>query len=216
MSAAPGPRAVVLHPDALVRLGVRAALAAVGGTVIAELASTDDVLRRVTAADANVVIIDADVDGAGTGIALCAGLSEVAGAPPVVILVGRGGEADVAAAARAGAAGILSNRADADQFAAAVAEVAAGGSSVSADLSGLLLGAARREGRQQASSLSPRELEVLRLAGEGKSNRQIGEMLFLSEYTVKNHLARINEKLGASSRTEAVTRALRDGLIPLA
>ncbi len=63
--------------------------------------------------------------------------------------------------------------------------------------------------------LTPRELEVLELMAEGRSNKAIGEALGISDQTVKFHVASINGKLGAANRTEAVRRAVRQGLIVL-
>ena len=62
-------------------------------------------------------------------------------------------------------------------------------------------------------SLTPREFEVLRLVAEGLHNREIAERLGVTEHTVKFHLAAIFGKLGASTRTEAVRRGLRMGVI---
>ena len=64
-------------------------------------------------------------------------------------------------------------------------------------------------------ALTPRELQVLRLLAEGVGNREIAERLAVSEHTVKFHLSAIFGKLGASTRTDAVRRALRSGLIDL-
>jgi DNA-binding CsgD family transcriptional regulator len=64
-------------------------------------------------------------------------------------------------------------------------------------------------------SLTPREYEVLRLVAEGLHNREIAERLGVTEHTVKFHLAAIFGKLGASTRTEAVQRGLRLGVIDL-
>jgi DNA-binding NarL/FixJ family response regulator len=63
--------------------------------------------------------------------------------------------------------------------------------------------------------LTPREREVLELLGHGLSNRQIAERLDISEHTAKFHVASVSGKLGASSRTEAVSRGVRRGLITL-
>ena len=64
------------------------------------------------------------------------------------------------------------------------------------------------------SGLTPREHEILGLIAEGLSNREIGEKLFVSENTVKTHLARVFEKLGVARRTQAVQEGRRLGLIP--
>jgi two-component system, NarL family, response regulator YdfI len=66
-----------------------------------------------------------------------------------------------------------------------------------------------------AEELTPREVQVLRLLAEGLVNRQIAERLNISEHTIKFHIGSILAKLQASSRTEAVTRGLRAGLIEL-
>ncbi|MGH3703699.1 MAG: response regulator transcription factor, partial [Agromyces sp.] len=64
-----------------------------------------------------------------------------------------------------------------------------------------------------APSLSPRELEVLRLVADGSSNPEIARALFIGEATVKTHLLHAFEKLEVSDRTRAVTRAMELGLI---
>ena len=62
-------------------------------------------------------------------------------------------------------------------------------------------------------ALSPRELEVLALVADGFSNKEIGERLFVTEQTVKFHLANVFRKLGARNRTEAARSAMHKGLI---
>ena len=66
-----------------------------------------------------------------------------------------------------------------------------------------------------AESLTPRESEVLRLLADGLGNKEIAARMNVSEHTVKFHIRSILGKLGASSRTEAVSRGLRSGLIEL-
>ncbi len=75
--------------------------------------------------------------------------------------------------------------------------------------------AADRSEEATPSALTAREHEVLVLASDGLSNREIGAALGISDHTVKFHLASIYAKLGASTRTEAVQRGLRSGLIEL-
>jgi DNA-binding NarL/FixJ family response regulator len=70
-------------------------------------------------------------------------------------------------------------------------------------------------GDELGADLTPRELQVLRLLAEGLANRDIADRLNISEHTIKFHIGSILGKLQASSRTEAVTRGLRSGLIEL-
>jgi len=67
----------------------------------------------------------------------------------------------------------------------------------------------------ESAELTSRELEVLRLMGEGHGNRIIARELGISTHTVKFHVASVLAKLGAHTRTEAVARGMRQGLVPL-
>jgi DNA-binding CsgD family transcriptional regulator len=68
---------------------------------------------------------------------------------------------------------------------------------------------------QEGAALTPRELDVLRLVARGLGNKEIAAALDLSTHTVKYHLAAVLAKLGVRSRTEAVSRGIRTGLLPL-
>jgi DNA-binding CsgD family transcriptional regulator len=68
---------------------------------------------------------------------------------------------------------------------------------------------------REGTALTPRELEVLRLVAHGLGNKEIAAELALSTHTVKYHLASVLAKLGVRSRTEAVSRGIRTGLLPL-
>ena len=71
----------------------------------------------------------------------------------------------------------------------------------------------RRSGEPTVDRLSPRELEVLQLLVEGSTNKEIATRLSLSPDTVKNHVLRITQKLGAADRTQAAVTAIREGLV---
>jgi DNA-binding NarL/FixJ family response regulator len=77
----------------------------------------------------------------------------------------------------------------------------------------MALGAQDLRNMNPMPSLAPRELSVLELLAEGKSNRQIAERLYLSEQTVKNLLTSVYHKLGAQNRTEAVLQAVQRGIV---
>ena len=71
----------------------------------------------------------------------------------------------------------------------------------------------RQDATSAPPSLSPRELEVLRLVADGRSNPEIARALFIGEATVKTHLLHVFEKLEVNDRTRAVTRAMEFGLL---
>jgi DNA-binding NarL/FixJ family response regulator len=114
---------------------------------------------------------------------------------------------------------IVGRDAPAAELRAAVTAAAEGLVAVPAPRAGRLLG---RPGGQAAADpdglpepLTAREREVLELLGQGLSNRRIAERLRISEHTAKFHVASVLGKLGAATRTEAVSRGLRRGLITL-
>jgi DNA-binding NarL/FixJ family response regulator len=127
----------------------------------------------------------------------------------LVVLTTYEGDARIAAALKAGACAYLLKNLPGRQLAATVREVHAG--------SHILPQALRREiaSHYAGDALSPRELDVLRLAACGKSNREIGAVLGIGETTVKTHMSAILVKLGANDRAHAVTLAVQRGYIDL-
>ena len=123
-------------------------------------------------------------------------------------------------AMRAGVRAILAREATAEEILAAVAAAAAGlvalePGTVESLLNGGAVSQHVLRPEEQIESLTPREVEVLGLMAEGSGNKQIAHRLGISEHTVKFHVASIFSKLGASSRTEAVTLGVRRGLVML-
>jgi DNA-binding NarL/FixJ family response regulator len=137
-------------------------------------------------------------------------------APAIVALTDDAHGTWAAELLQAGVQAILPRHAHAAEIVAAIEAVAIGLVVLSADMMEalLLLSSVPRtlpEHSQQA--LTPRELEVLRMLAEGAGNKTMAWRLGISEHTVKFHLSSIFSKLNASSRTEAVTLAIRQGLI---
>jgi two-component system, NarL family, response regulator len=114
---------------------------------------------------------------------------------------------DIDRALRAGAKGYLLKDVGPGDLVACVRTVHGGGTWVSPTVASKLVA------RMTRVQITPQEMRVLRHVAEGKSNREIGETLFISEATVKIHLTHLFEKLGATSRTDAVAKAVERGLI---
>lgn len=127
----------------------------------------------------------------------------------VIMLTTFDTDADIASAIKAGAKGYLLKDAPRDDLLAAIRRVNAGETSITASLLTKLANGISSE------TLTGRELDVLALLAQGKSNREIGANLFIGETTVKSHLRSIFTKLNVLSRTEAVTVANRRGLLHL-
>jgi len=136
---------------------------------------------------------------------------------PTVLLVDDP-HADVAAAAlRAGASAVLARQSDARELLAALDAVRAGLVVLDASVRDALAPAvtALRGPAAPAEPLTARERQVLAMLANGLSNRRVAERLAISENTVKAHVAAILAKLGATTRTEAVTLGVRLGLVML-
>ena len=134
---------------------------------------------------------------------------------PVVMLLDSAGSALLNSALRAGIRGAISRDATPEELEGAVHAVHAGLVVTTAAALGELLPETKAFAGELAQPLSDREREVLDLVAEGLSNKLIAHRLSISEHTVKTHVASLFAKLGVSSRTEAVSRAIRRGLVML-
>jgi two-component system NarL family response regulator len=108
-----------------------------------------------------------------------------------------------------------------DELIVVIDSISSGGAAVSPGMAGKLFDVTRELLVHQEligirkPTLTGRELEVLGLVANGKTSRQIGDLLFISENTVKNHIRNVLDKLGLHSRNEAVLYAIRENLITL-
>jgi len=137
-------------------------------------------------------------------------LKEILSANPrakVVMLTTSDVEEDVFRSIELGALGYVMKESPVETILAAIRSAVAGDVYMSEDVRRIY------ETRKGAKGLSPREAEVMGLVARGLGNREIGETLGISENSVKMHLKRVNFKLGASDRTEAVQLALQRGFL---
>jgi len=132
----------------------------------------------------------------------------------VVALTSFAEEERVHAALEAGASGYLLKDADADEVAGAIRAAHRGELQLDPAIARRLMSSLRAAPRDDlAAELTPRELEVLRLVGAGRANKEIAAELNISERTARTHMSNILRKLGLSSRTQAALWAVREGLI---
>jgi two-component system, NarL family, response regulator YdfI len=139
-------------------------------------------------------------------------------AAPSVVLIDHPEAAWIAAAIRAGVRAILPRAARPAEIAAAVRAAAAGLVSFDPAAAEELLGAAPTAAvtpETAVEPLTPREIEVLRMMADGASNKVLAGRLGISDHTAKFHVASVLAKLGAGTRTEAVTIGIRRGLVLL-
>lgn len=196
------------HP--VVRAGLRAVLDTEPDfVVVGECRTADEAVERVRAGDCDVVLMDLQLGDGPGGVDATTRITAAGDRPRVVVLTTYDTDADVLAAVDAGAVGYLLKDAAPDELAAAVRTAAAGGSALAPAIASRLLDRMRTPG----VALSRREIEVLSLVAEGLSNQQVGERLFLSQATVKSHLAHVYAKLDVDSRSAAVAVATSRGIL---
>lgn len=196
------------HP--VIRAGLRAVLDAEPDLrVVADTGDPDDGVRRAIAGDVDVVLMDLQLGGQMRGADATRRISAHADAPRVLVLTTYDTDTDILDAIEAGATGYLLKDAPPEELAAAVRTAAAGRSALAPRVATRLMDRMR----QPATTLSSREVEVLQLVADGRSNQQIATHLFISQATVKSHLVHIYSKLGVDSRTAAVATAVERGLI---
>ena len=131
----------------------------------------------------------------------------------IVMLTMHADQDVIAAAIRAGASGYLVKDCSFDEVAATVREAVSG--DVSPQVAASMLQEAKGLADEAESVITKREIEVLQLIADGCSTPEVGEKLFISQKTVKNHLASIYAKLDARDRTQAVLQAVRMGIVRL-
>jgi two-component system, NarL family, response regulator YdfI len=141
--------------------------------------------------------------------------TQLARETPIVFLMEQGSADLVRRVAKAGVKGILTSEIDAQSLIRALKAVASGFLVVSPEESALIQTTVgtRSEAEEALEPLTTREKEVLQKMADGLANKEIAVRLNISEHTVKFHVASIMGKLGASSRTEAVSIGMRNGLI---
>ncbi len=217
LSAVQPLRLLICANDFLARAGLAALLSSEPNLlVVGQMAPSTDLATQLAIYQPEVIVWDLGWATA-EGIELLAAVAEAA--PPIVALVAGlndGGVDDGGALWRAGAKALLLREISPAALVAAIGTVAHGltvfdSTLLPATLPNVFSGSAE----VLVEPLTAREMEVLQVVAQGLSNKLIARQLTISEHTVKFHLNAILGKLGAQSRTDAVVRATRAGLIRL-
>jgi DNA-binding NarL/FixJ family response regulator len=179
--------------------------------VIAEAATPDEAVFAAEHSNPDVVLMDLQfgAQASTTGVDATRRIRALDAAPYVLVLTNYDSDADILGAVEAGASGYLLKDAPPHELAAAVRAAAAGESALAPVIASRLL----NRMRAPQANLSSREMQVLNLVAAGHSNTDIATELFVSETTVKSHLAHIFTKLAVTSRTAAVSAARQRGIL---
>jgi two-component system NarL family response regulator len=201
-------RVLIAEDHAVVRDGLAAVLRFEPDMTVVGLAKNGlEAVTQFREMKPDVVLMDLampELDGAGAILAIRGEFPDAR----ILVLTTYDNDESVFRALENGAKGYLLKDCSTADLLAAIRKIHAGGSHVSERA------AARLAERAMAGGpLSPREIEVLKWIAEGKSNKEIAAVLFISEGTVKTHVLSIHEKLGVSDRTEAVVIAIKRGIL---
>ena len=211
LSSKPDLRVLIVAADRLARAGLAALLAQPPGcAVVGQVGLEADLAGALETYRPEAVLWDLGWDPTVS----VERLSELGRRSlPMVALLPH--ESYVGEAWAAGARGLLLRDTDAARLAAALQAVAQGLAVLDPALANAVLPDRAQAPAPPPADLTPRELEVLRLLGEGLPNKAIAQALGISDHTVKYHVAALLSKMGAASRTEAVATAYRKGLLAL-
>ena len=209
-------RVIVVDDHELARKGLVDLLQHRGISVVADAPLAADAISQAVSLAPDVLITDLCMPGL-SAIEATHRLAAVAPEVHVLVLTGVDDDDQVMAALLAGACGYLLKTASIDQIVEGISATARGDAAISPAIASRLVGRLRAPNRANSPSLgaelTPRELEVLRLVALGANNRSIANTLHLSEYTVKQYISRILDKLKVGNRTQAAVRAVRCGLV---
>jgi two-component system response regulator NreC len=208
-------KTIIVDDHPVIRFGVRHMLSASDQVeVVADVDDARGLTEMIREKDVSVVLLDLELKG-DSGVDTLGRLREESPDTRVIIYTAHDDEERIVKAAQLGMDGYLLKGCGQQELVNAIVTVHEGGTALEPRVAGTLMKHMNTSGRQreQAIHFSKREKQVLKEIASGKKNRQIGEKLFISESTVKFHVHAILTRLNASNRTEAVSIALKLGLL---
>jgi DNA-binding NarL/FixJ family response regulator len=210
-------RVVLVDDDALIREGLRMIIDQAGDIeVVATAGNGEEALRVAAEHRPDVILMDVRMPVLD-GIEATRQITNVDGAPRVIILTTFELDEYVFEALRAGASGFLLKRTEPEQLVGAIRVVAGGEALLSPSVTRRLIEEFTRRPQtgsgERLTMLTDREREVLALIARGLSNQELAEQLFIADNTVKTHVKRIFTKLGARDRAQAIVIAYESGLV---
>ncbi len=202
-------RVFLLDDHEVVRRGVRELLEAEDDIeVVGEADTAEIALGRIPATNPDVAVLDVQLPD-GDGVEVCREIRSRRPEVGCLMLTSFADDEALFAAIMAGAAGFVLKQVRGNDLVDAVRRVAAGESLLDPSVTARVLARLRDEPQDELSMLTPQERRILGHIGEGLTNRQIGEEMFLAEKTVKNYVSNLLSKMGMSRRTEVAAFAAR-------
>jgi two-component system response regulator DevR len=204
-------RVFLLDDHEVVRTGLRSLLEAEGDVeVVGEAGTAADALARVPAVHPDVAVLDVRLPD-GSGVEVCREIRSRHPEVACVMLTSNADDEALFAAIMAGAAGYVLKQVGGSDLVDKLRRVGQGQSLLDPALTQRVLERVQQGPKrdERLERLTPQELRILDLIAEGRTNRQIGEEMYLAEKTVKNYVSNLLAKLGMERRTQAATFAAR-------
>lgn len=180
-----------------------------GITITASTRDGEEALRKIEQTNPTIAVLDARMPRR-SGLEVLKALRDAQSETRVILYTGYGDDALLSDALDLGVGGVIDKEAPLDDLLRAIKLVAEGGTYLDPTAGAALI---QRRRRTRTRELTQRERDVLRLLSDGNSNEQIGRALSISPQTVRTHVQKAMEKLGATTRVQAVAIALRESLI---
>ncbi len=209
-------RLMLADDHRMLREGLRRSMSERGFEIVGEARDGAEAVDLAAAVRPDVILMDVSMPELG-GVEATRQIKARQPEVRIVMLTMHADQDVLADAIRAGANGYLVKDCSTDEIASAIETVAAGETALSPRLATSMLIEVRRQQAkgQPERIITKREEEVLQLIADGCSTPEVAENLYISQKTVKNHLASIYQKLDARDRTQAVLRAVRMGIVTL-
>jgi len=209
-------RILLVDDHEVVRLGLKALLEQHSNfEVVAEAATAREAIEKTKAHRPDVVVMDIRLKG-GSGIEACQEITNRFPDAKVIMLTSYAEDEMLFSAIRAGAAGYVLKQIGGDDLVRAIEAVGRGEALLDPAVTQRVFQEVRKAAREEEASafadLTQQEMHVLQLVSEGRTNRQIAELLFLGEGTVRNYVSSILSKLNVRNRAEAAAYAVEHNL----
>lgn len=209
-------RILLVDDHEVVRLGLRALLDKHPDfEVVAEAGTVKEAVEKTKVHDPDVVVMDIRLKG-GSGIEACEAITDQYPDVKVIVLTSYAEDEILFSAIRAGAAGYVLKQIGGDDLVRAIEAVGRGEALLDPAVTQRVFQEVRKAAREEEASafadLTEQEMHVLQLVSEGRTNRQIAEMLYLGEGTVRNYVSSILSKLNVRNRAEAAAYAVEHNL----
>jgi two-component system, NarL family, response regulator LiaR len=206
-------RLAVVDDHELVRKGIISYLVTEPDIeIVGEGSSGKDAVKLATTTDPDVILMDLLMDN-GTGIDATREIMSKGSSSRIIILTSYYDEKEVFPAIEAGAFSYLLKTSSADEVVSAIRKAAKGESVIEPKVTDVMVKRLRSKEKKPHDTLTEREMDVLQCIGEGMTNQEISEELFIGIKTVKTHVSNILGKLDVADRTQAAVYANRNGLI---